>query len=97
MPRLEDERSNYIKEQYALDVALIGAAVGISSSSIVPTIIKYSSSSRMLLFPALIQSQAIKIYSQIPIPLELSLPLSLASLTGASRKGGSERAIEGWN
>ena len=51
----------------------------------------------MLLFPALIQSQAIKIYSQTPIPLELSLPLSLASLTGASRKGGSERSKEGWN
>ena len=99
MPRLEDVRSNYIKEQYALDhVALSRAAVGISSSSIVSTIIKYSSSSsRMLLLPALIQSQAIKIYSQIPIPPELSPSLSLVSLTGASRKGGSERAIEGWN
>ena len=79
VPRLEDVRSNYIKEQYALDVALICAAVGISSSSIVTsTIIKYSSSSRMLLFPALIQSQAIKIYSQIPIPPELFSSLYLS-------------------
>ena len=80
VPRLEDVRSNYIKEQYALDVALICAAVGISSSSSIvsSTIIKYSSSSRMLLFPALIQSQAIKIYSQIPIPPELFSSLYLS-------------------
>ena len=97
----------YGKEQYALDVALIGAAVGISSSSsfsIISTIIKYSSSSRMLLFPALIQSQAIKIYSQIPITQELSsLSLSLSLprisrfLNRRIRKGAIDRGKGGTN
>ena len=98
MPRLEDVRSNYIEEQYALDVALIRAALGISSpsslSSILHTIIKYSSSSRMLLLPALIQSQAIEIYSQIPIPPEPFL-LSISRFLNRRIAEGRGRAIEG--
>ena len=49
----------------------------------------------MLLFPALIQSQAIKIYSQIPIPLELSP--SISRFLNRRIAEGNERSKEGWN
>ena len=51
----------------------------------------------MLLFPALIQSQAIKIYSQIPIPPEPFLLSISRFLNRRIAEGWGERSREGWN